>query len=162
MHGPGAHALPRTRRGSSHAPQADRLRETRKGHRAHGGRPGRGAPVFPAARATWRGHPCNGAPEHQGQDWAERPVSVRLRKEVQGLLRRADDKLNPKWFQKKLGDSGLQGRLCRLVGITVPTISSALGIAEPYAAKIRGGRYLPHPRHWLTLGRLVNLQEVSH
>ena len=49
----------------------------------------------------------------------------------------------------------------RLSGITVPTISSTLGISEPYAAKIRAGRYLPHPRHWVTLAQLVSLREVS-
>jgi len=41
-------------------------------------------------------------------------VSVRLREEVQALLRRPDDKLNPDWFHKKLGDRWLHGRLCRL------------------------------------------------
>ncbi len=31
----------------------------------------------------------------------------------------------------------------------------ALGISEPYAAEVRAGRYIPHPRHWQTLARLV-------
>jgi hypothetical protein len=30
-------------------------------------------------------------------------------------------------------------------------------ISEPYAAEIRAGRYLPHPRHWQTLARLVGV-----
>lgn len=41
-----------------------------------------------------------------------------------------------------------------LSGVTVPVLASALSISEPYAAEIRAGRYLPHPRHWLTLARI--------
>jgi hypothetical protein len=41
-------------------------------------------------------------------------VSVRLWEEVQALLRRSDDKLNPGWLNKKLGYRWLHGRLCRL------------------------------------------------
>jgi hypothetical protein len=44
-----------------------------------------------------------------------------------------------------------------LSGVTVPVLASALGISEPYAAEIRAGRYLPHPRHWQTLARLVGV-----
>ena len=39
--------------------------------------------------------------------------------------------------------------------ITIATISSTLGISEPYAAEIRAGRYRPHPRHWIPLAKLV-------
>jgi CRISPR-associated endonuclease Cas1 len=45
----------------------------------------------------------------------------------------------------------------RLFGITVPVLSSNLGISQPYAAEIRAGRWLPHPRHWMTLARLVGV-----
>jgi len=49
-------------------------------------------------------------------------------------------------------------RIQRLLsGVTVPVIASALSISEPYGAEIRADRYLPHPRHWLTLGRLVGV-----
>jgi hypothetical protein len=47
----------------------------------------------------------------------------------------------------------------RLTGITVPAISSALRLSVPYAAEIRAGRLLPHPRHWLMLAQLAG---VSH
>jgi len=47
----------------------------------------------------------------------------------------------------------------RLSGITVPVLSSALGISQPYAAEIRAGRCQPHPRHWLTLARLVGVSQ---
>jgi hypothetical protein len=45
----------------------------------------------------------------------------------------------------------------RLSGIPVPAVASALGLSVPYAAEIRAGRRLPHPRHWLTLARLVRV-----
>jgi hypothetical protein len=44
-------------------------------------------------------------------------------------------------------------------GQTVPVPSSALGFSQPYAAKIRAGRPVPHPRHWLDLARQV---EMTH
>lgn len=45
-----------------------------------------------------------------------------------------------------------------LIGIMVPKIMSALSVSEPYALRIRGGGCVPHPRHWLTLARLVGVQ----
>jgi hypothetical protein len=45
----------------------------------------------------------------------------------------------------------------RLAGVTVPAISSALGISEPYATDIRAGRRRPHPRHWQMLAELVGV-----
>ena len=45
----------------------------------------------------------------------------------------------------------------RLAGVTVPVLSSALGLSEPYAVEIRAGRRRPHPRHWQTLARLVGV-----
>src|SRR5262249_5146011 len=47
----------------------------------------------------------------------------------------------------------------RLADVMVPAISSALGISQPYAAEIRAGRCRPHPRHWLTLVRLVGVSQ---
>ncbi|HTT17861.1 MAG TPA: hypothetical protein VMG82_02885 [Candidatus Sulfotelmatobacter sp.] len=44
-----------------------------------------------------------------------------------------------------------------LSGVTVRTISSTLSVSQPYAAEIRAGRYLPHPRHWLALARIVGI-----
>ena len=49
------------------------------------------------------------------------------------------------------------GKASHLTGITVPFIASALGVSGPYAAEIRAGRCLPHPRHWQTLARLVGV-----
>jgi CRISPR-associated endonuclease Cas1 len=47
----------------------------------------------------------------------------------------------------------------RLVGIKVRTISSALGVSDPYATDIRRGNRVPHPRHWLRLAQLVDLSK---
>jgi hypothetical protein len=58
----------------------------------------------------------------------------------------------PDWLTEEVYLEKIQPRL---QGVTVPAISSGLGVSEPYAAEIRAGRYIPHPRHWLTLARLV-------
>ncbi len=58
----------------------------------------------------------------------------------------------PVWLDK---DFYLRRIQPLLSGVTVPVLTSALSISEPYAAEIRAGRYLPHPRHWQTLARLV-------
>jgi hypothetical protein len=60
----------------------------------------------------------------------------------------------PGWLTEELYCEKIQPRL---TGVTVPVISSALGVSEPYAALIRAGRYLPHPRHWEALARLVSV-----
>ena len=60
----------------------------------------------------------------------------------------------PVWLDK---DFYLRKIQPLLSGITVPVLASALSISEPYAAEIRAGRYLPHPRHWPTLARLVGV-----
>lgn len=57
----------------------------------------------------------------------------------------------PKWLTEEACREKIQPRLA---GITVPAISAALGVSEPYAAEIRVGRQRPHPRHWLALAKL--------
>jgi len=54
----------------------------------------------------------------------------------------------PDWLTEEVYREKIQQRL---TGSTVPAIASALGISQAYAAKIRTGRYLPHPRYWLRL-----------
>jgi hypothetical protein len=58
----------------------------------------------------------------------------------------------PEWLTEEAYRAKIQPALA---GITVPAISTALGISEPYATDIRKGRRIPHPRHWLALGQLV-------
>ncbi len=45
----------------------------------------------------------------------------------------------------------------RLRTIQVPIIQSNISVSEPYALRIRGGKCLPHPRHWAILARLSGL-----
>jgi hypothetical protein len=51
----------------------------------------------------------------------------------------------PDWLTEKFYRQEIQPHLA---GITVSAIAFALGLSQPYAAKIRAGRQLPHPRHW--------------
>ena len=44
-----------------------------------------------------------------------------------------------------------------LAAVKTASIASALGITWAYAAEIRKGNGLPHPRHWLTLAELVGV-----
>lgn len=60
----------------------------------------------------------------------------------------------PTWLDEKTYREKIQPQL---VGITVPMITSAIAVSEPYATNIRAGRCIPHPRHWLTLARLVGI-----
>jgi CRISPR-associated endonuclease Cas1 len=60
----------------------------------------------------------------------------------------------PPWLTEKVYREKIQPHLA---GVTVPAISSALGISEPYAAEIRAGRRFPHPRHWEMLARLAGV-----
>jgi len=62
----------------------------------------------------------------------------------------------PDWLTEEVYRERIQPRLA---SITVPAIASALGVSQPYAAEIRTGRYLPHPRHWLALARLVGVSQ---
>jgi CRISPR-associated endonuclease Cas1 len=45
----------------------------------------------------------------------------------------------------------------KLGKVTLAAIVSALGVSVSYASDIRTGRRVPHPRHWLTLARLVEV-----
>src|ERR1700687_147689 len=65
---------------------------------------------------------------------------------------RASDQ--PAWLTEEIYHEKIQARLAE---ITVPIISSALGVSKPYATDIRAGRRCPHPRHWEKLARLVGV-----
>ena len=60
----------------------------------------------------------------------------------------------PEWLDEKAYGEKIQPRLVR---VTIPVISSALSVSNPYAADIRAGRHRPHPRHWQTLAQLVGV-----
>jgi CRISPR-associated endonuclease Cas1 len=59
----------------------------------------------------------------------------------------------PAWLNEETYREKIQPRLS---AITIPALMSALDVSKPYAADIRAGRRQPHPRHWLTLERLVD------
>jgi CRISPR-associated endonuclease Cas1 len=60
----------------------------------------------------------------------------------------------PSWITEQIYRATIETRLTRL---TVPAISSALGISQPYASDVRSGRRMPHPRHWEALARLLGI-----
>jgi hypothetical protein len=67
---------------------------------------------------------------------------------------RASDQ--PAWLNEKTYREKIQPRLA---DITVPIISSALGVSKPYATDIRSGRRCPHPRLWHPLAQLVGVSQ---
>ncbi len=60
----------------------------------------------------------------------------------------------PDWINEDLYRKKIQPRLLET---TVPAISSALNVSEPYASDIRAGKRLPHPRHWLALAQFAGI-----
>jgi hypothetical protein len=62
----------------------------------------------------------------------------------------------PGWLTEEFYRKKIQPRLS---GITVPAISSALGLSIPYAVEIRAGKQLLHPRHWLRLAMLAGVSQ---
>jgi hypothetical protein len=60
----------------------------------------------------------------------------------------------PDWLTEAVYRERIQPLLKK---IKVSDLSSTLGLSQPYAAEIRAGRQLPHPRHWLDLANLANV-----
>jgi CRISPR-associated endonuclease Cas1 len=60
----------------------------------------------------------------------------------------------PDWLDEKTYRERVQPQLLR---IAAPKIMCALSISEPYALRIRGGRCIPHPRHWQRLATIVGV-----
>ena len=58
----------------------------------------------------------------------------------------------PAWLDEEFYRERIQRRL---LALQVQEIQSALSVSKPYALRIRAGRQIPHPRHWLTLARLA-------
>jgi len=61
---------------------------------------------------------------------------------------------NPDWLDEKAYSQRIHPRLA---DVTISTIALTLGVSLPYASDIRAGRRRPHPRHWLSLARLVGI-----
>ena len=60
----------------------------------------------------------------------------------------------PGWLTEKFYAQKIQPRLR---AIEVKEIAQAMQVSKPYAALIRSGRRLPHPRHFRTLTELAGL-----
>ena len=58
----------------------------------------------------------------------------------------------PTWLDE---DFYRQEILPRLSSFTVKKIRLAIDVSHPYATLIKRGDKIPHPKHWLTLGRLI-------
>ncbi len=61
---------------------------------------------------------------------------------------------SPDWLDEEFYRKQIQPRLS---GLKVPSIRSSLSVSQAYALRIRTGHCIPHPRHWLTLARLVGI-----
>jgi CRISPR associated protein Cas1 len=64
----------------------------------------------------------------------------------------------PAWLTEEVYANKIQPLL---KDIANPVIMSALGVSVTYAVAIRAGRRRPHPRHWVPLARLVDVQTVT-
>ena len=98
----------------------------------------------------------------KGRLMAQTPESRARRSASQKERVRANQEWKPskefEWLDRKTYTSTIQPRLA---GVTIPALQSALGISEPYATFIREGSRIPHPRHWLTLARLVGVVPLA-
>jgi len=63
----------------------------------------------------------------------------------------------PDWLGEEFYHDKIQPALSV---IRVPAIQTALSVSEPYALRIRGGKCVPHPRHWLALARLAGVAAI--
>jgi CRISPR-associated endonuclease Cas1 len=92
---------------------------------------------------------------------ARNPKSRKKHSETQrrheAAKRAWDSSLQPAWLTEATYREKIQPKLA---GITISTLASTLGVSEPYAAYIRGGRHRPHPRHWQALAELVGVSAM--
>jgi len=65
---------------------------------------------------------------------------------------------HPAWLTEQTYDERIQPRLAR---VSASALASALIVSTPYAVDIRAGSCRPHPRHWLTLARLVGIHPTA-
>jgi CRISPR-associated endonuclease Cas1 len=98
----------------------------------------------------------------RGRRAAQTPESRARRSSTQqahvDAIRNWKPSQNFAWLDRKTYINKIQPRLG---GVSISTLRSALGISEPYAAFIRSGSRVPHPRHWQSLARLVGVSRAS-
>jgi CRISPR-associated protein Cas1 len=97
----------------------------------------------------------------KGRLVAQTPESLSRRSATQKAHVRANQAWKPSkefaWLDQKTYINKIQPRLAR---VPISALQSALGVSEPYAAFIRSGSRIPHPRHWPTLARLTGASSV--
>jgi hypothetical protein len=74
-------------------------------------------------------------------------------KQVEALKRWSTSDL-PTWLDEEYYRNKI---IPSLAGLTLKTIRTTIDVSNPYAAMIRKGERIPHPRHWLKLADLVGI-----
>jgi hypothetical protein len=97
-----------------------------------------------------------------GRKAAQRPESLAKRSGTQRAHRQAIDNWKPSglpdWLTRNVYVNRVQPALA---SVPKSRICAALGVSEPYAADIRAGKRVPHPRHWQKLAGLAAQVKVS-
>ncbi|PYT28871.1 MAG: CRISPR-associated endonuclease Cas1 [Acidobacteria bacterium] len=92
----------------------------------------------------------------KGRIAAQTPQVLARLGEKQRSHRLAERDWNPAGQPDWLDDKAYTQKIHpHLADVTISTIALTLGVSLPYASDIRAGRRRPHPRHWLSLARLV-------
>jgi hypothetical protein len=65
-----------------------------------------------------------------------------------------DPASHPAWLTEQAYSQKIEPLLAK---VKTASIASALGVTWAYAAEIRKGKRLPHPRHWQKLAELVGI-----
>ncbi len=60
----------------------------------------------------------------------------------------------PDWLTSEFYETKIRPLLA---SVPRTAIMNAIGVSKPYAAQVRTGRYIPHPRHWQKLAELVGV-----
>ena len=71
----------------------------------------------------------------------------------------AQQKWNPSELPKWLDEEYYRREILpKLAHFTIKKIRTAIDVTHPYAALIRKGMRIPHPRHWKTLAQLTGIE----
>jgi CRISPR-associated endonuclease Cas1 len=88
----------------------------------------------------------------------QKPHAQARRSETQRRQQAARKNWNPKaipdWLNRQFYVDHIQPALAR---VQVRAIQRGLGVSEPYALTIRGGKRIPHARHWVSLAKISGL-----
>lgn len=97
---------------------------------------------------------------HEARIAAHTPEAEARRSEAQRRHAAAKRAWNPSglpaWLSEEVYRTRIQPRLSE---VTISNIRATLSISKIYAAAVRAGQRIPHPRHWIALARLVGLTE---